>query len=177
MRLSFPLYVSLSLSLSLSMSSNSHNSNSTLHFSLFLLMNPSMIPRSSEILHSLRGLFYFQPFLSFCLVTKKDKNKINSFNKIRSILFFFFFVFFLFLYTFRHCVNESLWIGLKVAESEVAFSRFFFFFFLHVNSKITRFYCAEKKTLFTYCLCTIHAPFMGPTILFTHLKIILLQYF
>ena len=95
--------------------------------SLFLLMNPSMIPRSSEILHSLRGLFYFQPFLSFCLVTKKAKKKINSFNKIRSLLFFFF-VFFLFLYTFRHCVNESLWIGLKVAESEVAFSSFFFFF-------------------------------------------------
>ena len=87
---------SLSLSLSLSMSSNSHNSNSTLHFSLFLLMNPSMIPRSSEILHSLRGLFYFQPFLSFCLVIKKAKRKINSFNKIWSLLFFFLFSFFVY---------------------------------------------------------------------------------
>ena len=27
------------------------------------------------------------------------------------------------------CLNESIWIGLKVAESEVAFWFFFFFFF------------------------------------------------
>ena len=178
MRLSFPLYVSLSLSLSLSMSSNSHNSNSTLHFSLFLLMNPSMMPRSSEILHSLRGLFYFQPFLSFCLVTKKAKKKINSFNKIRSLLFFFFF----FLSFFSFCIllgtvsMRAFGLGKKWLKVKLRF-QVFFFFFLHVNSKITRFYCAEKKTLFTYCLYTIHAPFTGPTILFTHLKIILLQYF
>ena len=31
--------------------------------------------------------------------------------------------------------------------------------------------------IFTHCLCTVYALFTGSTILFTHLKIILLQYF
>ena len=46
------------------------------------------------------------------------------------------------------------------------FSVFKLFFFLRMNSKITWFYCARKKK----CSCTVY-------ILFTHLKIILLQYF
>ena len=37
--------------------------------------------------------------------------------------------------------------------------------------------CREQKTLFTQCSCTVYALFTGPTILFTHLKIILLQCF
>ena len=43
-----------------------------------------------------------------------------------------------------------------------------------MNSKITWFYCARDKK---NCSHTIHVLFTGPTILFTYLKIILLQYF
>ena len=50
----------------------------------------------------------------------------------------------------------------------------FFFFFLLVNSKIMWFYYAGDKK---HCSRTIHALFTGPTTLFTHLKIILLQCF
>ena len=61
-----------------------------------------------------------------------------------------------------------VWIGLKVAESHVAYSSFFFFFFsLHMNS------VGDKK----HCSRTVYALFTDPTILFTHLKIILLQCF
>ena len=49
-----------------------------------------------------------------------------------------------------------------------------FFFFLHVNSNITWFYCAVDKK---YCSYTVYILFTGPTTLFTHLKIILLQCF
>ena len=34
------------------------------------------------------------------------------------------------------CLNESIWIGLKVAESEVAFWFFFFFFFFFVPATL-----------------------------------------
>ena len=50
-----------------------------------------------------------------------------------------------------NCV--SVWIGLKVAESGIAFSSFFFFSSLRMNSKITRFYCAGDKK---HCSCTVH---------------------
>ena len=36
------------------------------------------------------------------------------------------------------CLNESIWIGLKVAESEVAFWFFFFFFFLFQPHYLTK---------------------------------------
>ena len=67
--------------------------------------------------------------------------------------------------------KESVWIRLKVA---LHFQAFFFFFFLRVNSKITWFYCAWDKK---HYLRTVQVLFMGPMILFTHLKIILLQCF
>ena len=72
------------------------------------------------------------------------------------------------------------------AESGVFSSVFscFFFSLLHV-SKITWFYCAGDKkycscivhALFMYCSRTVHVLFTNPTILFIHLKIILLQCF
>ena len=68
---------------------------------------------------------------------------------------------------------EGVWIGLKVAFSVLHFQAFFFFS-PHVNSKITWFYCVGDKK---YCSRTVHTLFMGPTTLFTHLKIILLQCF
>ena len=49
-----------------------------------------------------------------------------------------------------------------------------FFFPLHMNSKITWFYCAGDKK---HCSRTVYILFMSPTTLFTHLKIILLQCF
>ena len=66
--------------------------------------------------------------------------------------------------------KESVWIGLKVALHFHAF----FFFSLCVNSKITWFYYAWDKK---HCSRTVQVLFMGPTILFTHLKIILVQCF
>ena len=64
-----------------------------------------------------------------------------------------------------------VWIELKVTDSHIAFSSFFFFF-----SPVHEQY-REKKTLFTHCSCTVYILFTGPTTLFTHLKIILLQCF
>ena len=69
-----------------------------------------------------------------------------------------------------------VWIELKVIESHIAFSSFFFFFFfLCMNS------AGDKKNivyaLFTNYSYTVYTLFTGLTILFTHLKIILLQCF
>ena len=53
-----------------------------------------------------------------------------------------------------------------------------------IEIKVVFFFCTwtviSHGSLFTYCLCTVHVLKilkMGSTILFTHLKIILLQYF
>ena len=74
--------------------------------------------------------------------------------------------------------NVPIWIQLNVA---FMFCIFRLFFFLLVNNNITWFYYTRDKNtvyaLYTHCLCTVHVLFMGPTILFTHLKIILLPYF
>ena len=61
-------------------------------------------------------------------------------------------------------------------------SGFAFFFFPYTwTVKLHDFTVYETKNtvyaLFTYCLCTVYVLFTGSTILFTHLKIILLQYF
>ena len=68
-------------------------------------------------------------------------------------------------------LSVSVCFGLKVTETIL---RFHVFFFLHVNSKII---VQEKKILFVHCSYTVYILFMGPTILFTHLKIIFLQCF
>ena len=47
----------------------------------------------------------------------------------------------------------------------------------HITGKITWFYCVGKKKLFMHCLRTVYVLFTDLTILFTHLKIILLQCF
>ena len=63
-----------------------------------------------------------------------------------------------------------------------------FFFFQRMNSKSTvHVLCGRQILLFIHCLHTVHGIHnhfiqkkilkMGPTVLFTHLKIILLQYF
>ena len=61
------------------------------------------------------------------------------------------------------------------------FQRFFFFFFQRMNSKITWVYCAEDKNQYsrTVAILFMHLKRlkMGSTVLFTHLKIILLQCF
>ena len=54
----------------------------------------------------------------------------------------------------RFWYKVLVWIPLKVAST---FCVFRIFFFLHVNSNITWFYCAVDKK---YCLCTIHVLFM-----------------
>ena len=66
-----------------------------------------------------------------------------------------------------------VWIPLNVASTYCVFN-IFHFFFLHVNSNITWFYCVGDKKHYS---CTVYALFMGPTTLFTHLKIILLPCF
>ena len=71
------------------------------------------------------------------------------------------------------CYIVRVWGGLKVAFQFCIFMPLFFF--LRVNSKIT--VQGEKKILFTYCSYTVYVLFTGPTTLFTHLKIILLQCF
>ena len=60
----------------------------------------------------------------------------------------------------------------------------FFFFFVRVNSNLTWVHCSctVQHCLYTvqHCLCTVYVLKklkMGPTILFTHLKIILRQCF
>ena len=79
----------------------------------------------------------------------------------------------------RFWYKVLVWIPLKVAST---FCVFIIFFFLHVNSNITWFYCAVDKkyylcTIHILFSCTIHALFMSLMTLFTHLKIILLQCF
>ena len=74
-------------------------------------------------------------------------------------------------------IQRAFGLGWKWSCVFKLFFFFLFFWFLRVNSKITWFYCIGKKTLITHCLCTVHALFTGLTILFTHLKIILLQCF
>ena len=78
------------------------------------------------------------------------------------------------------------------AESCVAFFLFFFFFFAFTSFKLeTKFTVHETyvtvHALFRYCLYTVHETHshfiqkkilkIGPTVLFTYLKIILLQCF
>ena len=69
-----------------------------------------------------------------------------------------------------------------------AFQEFFFFFFQRMNSKSTvHVLCRRQILLFIHCLHTVHGTHnhfiqkkilkMDPTVLFTHLKIILLQCF
>ena len=60
--------------------------------------------------------------------------------------------------------------SLDPCVSTFTFSAFFFFFFWRVNSNITWIYYTKIK-------CTVYALFTGVTVLFTYLKIILLQYF
>ena len=71
-------------------------------------------------------------------------------------------------------------------KNKSAFKKFFFF--QRMNSKSTvHTLCGRQILLFIHCLCTVHGTHnhfiqkkilkMGPTVLFTHLKIILLQYF
>ena len=64
------------------------------------------------------------------------------------------------------------------------FLLFFFFFFFRVNSNLTWVHCSRTVQHCSYtvlhCSCTVHVLKIlkiGPTILFTHLKIILLQCF
>ena len=73
-------------------------------------------------------------------------------------------------------VFVTVWLELKhrFTSTFSFFFFFFFFFFLRVNSNL----------IWVHCLCTVyHCSHikkilkMGPTILFTHLKIILLQCF
>ena len=89
------------------------------------------------------------------------KRNMKRLNKIKRNLY-------LIIY-FKHIYSTRL----DYTESDVfssAFSSFLFFFPLHTNSKITWFYYTGDKN-------TVHILFTGPKILFTHLKIILLQYF
>ena len=75
------------------------------------------------------------------------------------------------------------------AESCVVFFSFFFFFLLsRVSRRRQNLLFTRQMSLFTHCSGTVHALFMeptailfrkkklkmGPTVLFTHLKIILL---
>ena len=77
------------------------------------------------------------------------------------------------LFHFKISQNIVFFLKLIIKMSILSFN----LFKKHMNGKITWFYCVGKKTLFMYCLCTVHIRFAGPTILFTHLKIILLQCF
>ena len=77
------------------------------------------------------------------------------------------------------------------AESCVAFfsflSLFFFFLLSRVSGRRQNLLFIKQMSLFQYCSRTVHENHshfiqkkkikMGPTVLFTHLKIILLQYF
>ena len=71
--------------------------------------------------------------------------------------------------TLRLWVLVSVWIGLKVTESHVAFSSFFFFSCAWTVQK-------TKNTVYALFMY-FYTLFMGPTTLFTYLKIILLQCF
>ena len=74
--------------------------------------------------------------------------------------------------TVKWVSNEAVWFKLKVASTFHVFRGFFFS--LRMNGKITWFYCVGDKK---HCSYTVHTLFTGSTTLFTHLKIILLQYF
>ena len=60
----------------------------------------------------------------------------------------------------------------RISKPTFAFSDFFFS--QRVNCNITRIYCARDKKYYSR---TVHTMFKGSTVLFTHLKIILLQCF
>ena len=72
------------------------------------------------------------------------------------------------LFTSFYCF-ESVWIQIKAA--------FYFFFFLRVNSNLTWIHCLRTVQYCSYTVHVLKILKMGPTILFTHLNIILLQCF
>ena len=93
-----------------------------------------------------------------------------------------------------HSVLVPIWIqrfSLYLAVRLPLFSFFFFFFFSRISGRERQnLLFMRQMSLFTHCSGTVYALFMGltatlfkkilkmgPTVLFTHLKIILLRYF
>ena len=80
-----------------------------------------------------------------------------------------------------------VWVWIQFEFCVCIFLLFFFFFLLlHPFQRRKNSLFTYYLTLFRYCLRTVHGTHshfiqkklkMGPTVLFTHLKIILLQYF
>ena len=102
-----------------------------------------------------------------------------------------FFIFFVEKTSNRNLCPLWLYIGLNISERLVSaetnvhvfispFLSFFFFFSTWTVNLLCRDknYClCTVAVLFTYCSSTVHVLKMSPTVLFTHLKIILLQCF